>query len=49
VLLTHGSSRPLQDQEALEKEPHGSFAWKVLAPSQIRQLQQCETPEDLQE
>lgn len=38
-----------EDEEMLEKEPKGSFAWKIFLPSQIRTLITCETPEDLEE
>uniref|UniRef100_H2ZG11 Uncharacterized protein n=1 Tax=Ciona savignyi TaxID=51511 RepID=H2ZG11_CIOSA len=37
------------DEEAIDKEPSGSFAWKILVPSQVRILSQCPTPEDLEE
>ncbi|CAK8671387.1 ciliary-associated calcium-binding coiled-coil protein 1-like isoform X2 [Clavelina lepadiformis] len=39
----------MTDEEAFEKEPNGSFAWKVLVPSQVRALSQCETPHELEE
>nr|XP_002126324.1 ciliary-associated calcium-binding coiled-coil protein 1-like [Ciona intestinalis] len=39
----------ISDEEAIDKEPSGSFAWKFLLPSQIRSLSQCPTPEELEQ
>lgn len=36
------------DDEIINKEPSGSFAWKVLPPSQIKLLLQCKTPKDVE-
>lgn len=36
------------DEETIEKEPKGSFAWKVFLPSQIKTLVSSENPEDLE-
>ncbi|XP_039265377.1 ciliary-associated calcium-binding coiled-coil protein 1-like isoform X2 [Styela clava] len=38
-----------EDEEMLEKEPKGSFAWKLFLPSQIKTLITCDSPEDLEE
>lgn len=37
------------DDEIINKEPSGSFAWKVLLPSQINLLLQCKTAREMEE
>lgn len=37
-----------EDEEMIEKEPRGSFAWKLFLPSQIRTLASTENIEDLE-